>query len=82
MRKEFGEEPDLLASLRPCISTDTVHLEYISGFFYSVSSSKVILLFSFVRGFIVRSRSGYSRRGPTLRDSRVVVEGIGVVSGP
>ena len=84
MRKECGEEPDLLASLRLCTSTDTVHLEYISGFFYSVSSSRVILLFSFVRGFIVRSCSGYSpdKYEKTLRNSRVVVEGIGVVSGP
>ena len=45
MRKEFGEEPDLSVSLRLCTSTDTVHLEYISGFFYLVSSSKVILFF-------------------------------------
>ena len=43
MRKEFGEEPDLSASLWLCTSMDTVHLEYISGFFYLVSSSKVIL---------------------------------------
>ena len=50
VRKEFGEELDLSASLRPRTSTDTVYLEYISGFFYLVSSSKVILLFSFVRG--------------------------------
>ena len=67
MRKEFGEEPDLSASLRLCTSTDMVYLEYISGFFYSLSSSKVILLFSFIRGFIVRSRSGYSRRGPLIK---------------
>ena len=67
MREEFGEEPDLSASLRLGTSTDTIHLEYISGFFYLVSSSKVILLFSFVRGFIVRSRSGYSRRGPLIK---------------
>ena len=67
MRKECGEEPDLLAFLRLCTSTDMVQLEYISGFFYSVSFSKVILLFSFVRGFIVRSRSGYSRRGPLIK---------------
>ena len=67
MRKKYGEEPDLSGSLRPRTSTDTVDLEYISGFFYLVSSSKVILLFSFVRGFIVRSRSGYSRRGPLIK---------------
>ena len=67
MRKEFREETDLSASLRLFTSTDTVYLEYISGFFYLVSSSKVILLFSFVRGFIVRSRSGYSRRGPLIK---------------
>ena len=67
MRKEFGEEPDMSASLRPCTSMDMVHLEYISRFFYLVSSSKIILLFSFIRGFIVRSRSGYSRRGPLIK---------------
>ena len=83
MRKEFEEEPDLSASLRLCTSTDTVHLEYISGFFYSVSSSKVILLFSFVRRFIVCSRKrAPDKDGITLYNSRVVVEDIGVVSGP
>ena len=67
MRKEFEEVQDLSASLRLCTSTNTVHLEYISGFFYLVSSGKVILLFLFVHGFIVRSRSGYSRRGPLIK---------------
>ena len=65
--KEYGEEPDLSASLRLCTSTNTVLLEYIFGFFYSVSSSEVILLFSFVREFIVYSHSGYSRRGPLIK---------------
>jgi len=64
VRKEFGEEPDLSASLQPCTSTVTVHLEYISGFFYSVSSSKVILLFSFVREFIVRFVADTLEEGP------------------
>ena len=67
MRKEFGEEPDLSVSLQLCTSMDTIQLEYISGFFYLVSSSKVILLFSFIIRFIVRSHSGYSRRGPLIK---------------
>ena len=37
MRKECGEGPDLSVSLRLCTSTDTVCLEYISGFFYRIS---------------------------------------------
>ena len=76
---EYGvcEEEDrrrarLVGLSSSCTSMDTIHFSKYPEFVFWQVLGLVFLSYSFVYGFIIRSRSGYSSRGPLIKTGNPV----------